>query len=89
MPATALGWSHKYEELFALFGWTGSVAAHEQIDEACLLASADEAWRERAARRAHLASETPALRNRLESLFDEVAQSITSHSQEVTGNLET
>ena len=59
VPATALGWSHEYEELFALFGWAGSVAAHEQIDEDCLLASADEAWRERAARRAHLASETP------------------------------
>ena len=31
VPAAALGWSHKYEELFSLFGWKDEVARHVSL----------------------------------------------------------
>ncbi len=73
VPAMALGWSHKYEELLSLFGWEGEVTRQADLDARRLLATADRIWDERASRREHLTAELPALRTRLGLLFDEVA----------------
>ena len=76
VPAAALGWSHKYEELLSLFGWKDEVAKQGSFDSRELIDVIDRVWNERADRRAHLRAELPLLQNRLVRLFDTVADLI-------------
>jgi hypothetical protein len=48
VPALALGWSHKYDELLALFGWRDEVVGHDSIRPADLTERAERVWNERA-----------------------------------------
>ncbi|MBN1321357.1 MAG: polysaccharide pyruvyl transferase family protein [Thermoleophilia bacterium] len=76
VPAFALGWSHKYRELFSSFGWSDEVGGHLAMDPGELIRGTDRVWAERVVRRAQALAVVPRLRSRVEHMFDEVAGAI-------------
>jgi colanic acid/amylovoran biosynthesis protein len=73
VPCTALGWSHKYGELMALFDCAGDCASHGALDERRTIDLFEDGWRGRVARRAANLKVSAALRQDTVALFDEVA----------------
>jgi polysaccharide pyruvyl transferase WcaK-like protein len=76
VPVVALGWSHKYEELLADFGLAAFVLEHQRGVRAEVRDVVRGAWNQREQSRAAIRGALGGVRERVDTLFDEVARSI-------------
>lgn len=76
VPAMALSWSHKYRELFSLFGVEDSVQECQDIDSEVLIAAFERNWSQRQRQRSLILERVEQLRARVSGLFDEVSSMI-------------
>jgi colanic acid/amylovoran biosynthesis protein len=73
VPCTAVGWSHKYGELMALFDSGEDSIAHEGATERVVIDLFEAGWRRRHEQRQHNLKVVAQLRRDVQSTFDEVA----------------
>jgi colanic acid/amylovoran biosynthesis protein len=76
VPAMAVSWSHKYRELFSLFGMERSVQECESIDTGALISAFDRGWMERQEQKPRILARMKELRAEVDAVFDEVASAI-------------
>jgi polysaccharide pyruvyl transferase WcaK-like protein len=77
VPCTALGWSHKYEELMSQFGVARDCVDHDALSETEVVGLFESGW---ASRRVHATvnlAVADALRTDALALFDQVAEFLT------------
>lgn len=73
VPAMAMSWSHKYRELFSLFGLDDCVQECQDINCDGLIAGFERNWNERQRKRMLILEKAQQLRTGVNVLFDEVA----------------
>jgi polysaccharide pyruvyl transferase WcaK-like protein len=78
VPVVAVGWAHKYAELMELFGLEGYAVEHQQLDFAAARTQLHRAWTCRAETAAKISRCLPAIRQRVDGVFDEVAAALLS-----------
>jgi len=76
VPGMGLGWSHKYRELFSLFGMEDRVQECQQSHPEALIEMFEKGWAERKERREHILKKAKQLQEGVTALFDEVAEKI-------------
>jgi polysaccharide pyruvyl transferase WcaK-like protein len=76
VPAIAMSWSHKYRELFALFGLESCVQEYQEMDCDALVAGFERGWSERQRQRTLILERARQLQAGVSTLFDEVATTI-------------
>jgi len=73
VPAMAVSWSHKYQELFSLFDMGDNVYECQNIDSGSLISMFDRLWRDRQFSSRLIFEKASQLCSKVEILFDEVA----------------
>lgn len=76
IPATAVSWSHKYRELFSLFGMEEQVQECQTLNAATLIEVFQKGWRERKWHQASIVERAEHLRREVNLIFDEVAEQV-------------
>jgi polysaccharide pyruvyl transferase WcaK-like protein len=73
IPGMAVSWSHKYRELFSLFGMEESVRECREIDADALIATFERGWGARRQSKPRILERAGQLRAEVDRLFDDVA----------------
>ena len=73
VPSVAIGWAHKYPELFREFDLERLVLDHDSLTEDALAETVQEVWEERGALREQIRAALPPIKARSASVFDRVA----------------
>ncbi|MBT4511718.1 MAG: polysaccharide pyruvyl transferase family protein [Chloroflexi bacterium] len=81
IPGMAVSWSHKYRELFSLFGMEDQVQECQHIDSDALIETFEKGWAEREQQRESILKKAKQLRSEVNMLFDEVAEKILRNSE--------
>lgn len=76
IPGLAISWSHKYKELFALFGMEEYVLDCREIDAEVLIVKFEKAWSECRKLKGGILETADRLRIDVNALFDEAAMHI-------------
>jgi len=76
VPGLAVSWSHKYKELFALFGMEEYVLDCHEIDAEALIMKFEKAWSEYRKLKVGILEKADRLRIDVNTLFDEVVMHI-------------
>ena len=76
VPSVAIGWAHKYPELFGEFGLEGLVIDHDRLTTDELVSVVNDVWSRRGALREQLASALPLVKQRSRAAFDATAELI-------------
>ncbi|MBM9513276.1 polysaccharide pyruvyl transferase family protein [Desulfogranum marinum] len=76
VPVLAIGWSHKYRELFRSFGLEDFVVNHNRLDTNSVLSLVESAWGQREGIGRQILETVPQLQEEIDELFDEVAATI-------------
>ncbi len=76
VPAMAIGWSHKYRELFSLFGMKDEVHESGEVDVEDLVSTFERGWSQRHLRRPAILAQVRQLQAEADALFDEVAAAV-------------
>jgi colanic acid/amylovoran biosynthesis protein len=72
VPAIALGWSHKYQELLKAFGMENFVVDHVRLDRSEVVSLLETAWQQRDSSSARISQTVSQLKAQVEELFDQV-----------------
>ncbi len=78
IPGMAVSWSHKYRELFSLFGLENDVYEREDIDSGTLIETFDRGWSNRQQRRALIVEASRDIQAKVDILFTEITEKILS-----------
>ena len=81
VPGMAISWSHKYRELFSLFGMEDKVQEYQNINPDALIETFEKGWADRQRARVSIIEKARQLRNEVSTLFDEVAEKIQGGSE--------
>jgi polysaccharide pyruvyl transferase WcaK-like protein len=76
IPGLAVSWSHKYKELFALFGMEEYVLECREIDAEVLIVKFEKAWSECRKLKGSILKTADRLRSDVNALFDEAVMHI-------------
>jgi polysaccharide pyruvyl transferase WcaK-like protein len=76
VPGMSVSWSHKYRELFSLFGMENYVQECQNIDAEELISTFERGWRERNQQRVVILEKVQQLQQEVNLLFNEVADKI-------------
>ncbi len=79
VPVVALGWSHKYVELLNDVGLSDFVLTHENFNDSEVIALIDKAWRERKQSQETINKFLPAIRHKVDEVFDEIRKLLISN----------
>ncbi len=77
----AVSWSHKYRELFSLFGMESDVQECENINEEALIGMFERGWNEREQKKLVILEKVKDLQVKIDTLFDEVAAKIQTENK--------
>ncbi len=80
IPGMAVSWSHKYRELFSLFGMENQVQECQKIDSDALIETFEKGWAEREKQRVSILKKSKQLQSEVSTLFDKVAEKILGNS---------
>jgi len=81
VPGMAVSWSHKYRELFSLFGMEDQVQEGQDIDADVLIEMFEKGWSKREEQRVLILKKAKQLQNEVNMLFDEVAETILKNRE--------
>ena len=76
VPAVAVGWAHKYPELFREFDLERLVLDHDTLTEDALVETVHGVWEDRASIRKQITDRLPQIKARSSAVFDLVASAI-------------
>ncbi len=76
IPGMAVSWSHKYRELFSLFGMEDAVHECQNLDAGALIETFEKGWAERHQQRMAILGKAQQLQDEVSALFDRVADTI-------------
>jgi polysaccharide pyruvyl transferase WcaK-like protein len=85
IPGMAVSWSHKYRELFSLFGMEDQVQECQHIDSDALIETFEKGWAEREQQRESILKKAKQLHGEVSMLFDEVAEKVLRNSERKNG----
>ncbi|OEU66735.1 MAG: hypothetical protein BBJ57_09465 [Desulfobacterales bacterium PC51MH44] len=86
VPGMAVSWSHKYRELFSLFGMESDVHECKDIDADALIETFERGWNKRRQRRPLILEQTKHLQAEVDTLFNKVSERIHGEAQSSTSN---
>ena len=76
IPGMAVSWSHKYRELFSLFGLENDVCEREDIDSRTLIETFERGWSNRQQQRALIIEANKDIQTKVDTLFTGIAEKI-------------
>lgn len=76
IPAMALSWSHKYRELFSMFGMEDRVHECQSIEPETLIETFKRGWAERKREHESIVQKANQIQAQVATLFDEVSEKI-------------
>ena len=81
VPGMAVSWSHKYRELFSLFGMEDQVQEGQDIDADVLIEMFEKGWGKREEQRVLILKKAKQLQDEVNMLFDEVAEKLLKNRE--------
>ena len=81
IPGMAVSWSHKYRELFSLFGMEDQVQECQHINSDALIETFEKGWAEREQQRESILKKAKQLHSEVNMLFDKVAEIILGNGK--------